>query len=297
MKLNGNMGYAIKNAICQYVLFNLSDRLSDEDFYKVLKFIDTKALKNLDDRDFINNERLKRFVNYHSLDRKQLIRLMTIDLSIYYRLTLNEFQFKVHEVELFLANHPQKIREFNFDLQTLTGREIIILLKADLNYIYELTFDDKRFSRLEFQDLIKYFHSIDEVIEKINFELLDSYLTRTLIIYTGIKYIDKLVLSKLNYLDWLAIAEHDVMLMNYCPIQVFETGDYFKLAKLVCAVPQLSFMIEKHKDDLAPLDWEKLILHDYDRYKELCAWEKFKEINWRNMLNKNPLLIKHKLNS
>ena len=226
MKVNAmfeNGKDAIKNAICSYVALNLDNRLTDEQFFKFINFIDYRTLRRISDYDFIKHDRLKKFVNFSRLDRKQIIRLMTRDISIFDRVDLDFFDFSVSELEYFLASHSQYVRRFNFDTNNISGREIIILLKADLNYVYEIDFDDKRFARIDFQDIIKYFSDIEPVIEKLNFNELDNYLTRTLIMHTKDKYINRLKLKKLNYLDWLEILKEHPDLLKYCDLSLFTT--------------------------------------------------------------------------
>lgn len=284
----------IKKGICHYVFFNLYDLLSDDNYSKVINYIDPKHFKKLEDQQIINNKRLKKYIDFNRLDRKQVVRLCTRDIAIFEKIDLTKFNFTVSELESFLANRPEYVRSFNFDLEELNGKEIIILLKADLNYIYEIDFNNKKFTRLDFQDLIKLFYDIDQAMEKINFSELDNFLIRTLIIKTKNKYVKSLDLTKLNHHDWMAILEVVPSMIKHCPLELFETGDYFNLVQLVILSPELDYLIEKNKDKLSPLSWEKLIMNDCDHYKEMCPWEIFKEVNWKNILRKKPYLLKHK---
>ncbi len=292
--MNANGSVAVKNAICQYVAFTLPDRVTDEDYKILLKFIKPTAFKGIDDQTFLKNKRLVRLVDYERLDRQQVIRLMTRNTWIFENINLDHWKFFVKEVEIFLRSHPQYVRNFNFDINLLTGSEIIILLKADLNYLYEIDFNNKKFSRLDFQDMIKYFANINLAMEKLNFEQLDNFQIRTLILNTKAKYINELDLTKLNALDWLAILEEHPKLINHCPIEIFETGDYFNLVKLVCILPELYPLIEKNRDNISALGWEKLILRDYQLYEDICQWHKLREGNWKAILNKRPFLRQYK---
>ncbi len=285
---------AIKNAICHYVVLHLDDRLSDEQFYKVVNFIDPFTIKRIDDATFLSNSRLKTFIDYKKLNRKQVIRLMTRDITIFDRIELDYFKFTVNELQFFIAHHPKYIRKFDFDLKNLTGKEVLILLKADMNFIYEIDFETQEFSRLDFQDLIKYFSDIDEAMSKLNFANLDNFLVRTLLILTQDKYISKVSLDTLNYLDWLEILKNHPELIKYCELSLFTTGDCFKLAQLVCVVPSLDYLVEQYQEQLSPLAWEKLLLFDTEKYSKICNFKCFKEINWKNILRRKPYLIKYK---
>lgn len=289
-----NENDAVKNAICSYVAFNLNNRLTDEQFFKIVNFIDNRTLKRISDDSFHSNIRLKQFVNLNRLDRRQVIRLMTQDITLFERVDLKHFNFLVSELEYFLGFHPQYARRFNFDLNEVTGKEIIILLKADLNFLYEIDFQDKKFTRLDFQDMIRLFSDIDQAMERINFDELDNFLIRTLIIKTKEKYINELKLDKLSYLDWLEILKERPKLLKYCDLSLFTSGDCFKLAQLVCMIPELDYLIEENYDNISPLAWEKLILHDPERFVPVCNFSVFKEINWKNVLRKKPYLRKFK---
>lgn len=286
-----------KNAICSYVIFKSGNNLTNEQFKTILNFISPVTLKYIDDASFINNQRLKEFVDYKRLDRKQVIRLMTKDIHILDYIDVKFFNFSISELEFFIINHPNYIRHFNFDLTNITGKEIIILLKSDLNFIYEVNIKNTKFSRLEFQDLLKHFSHVDFIMDDINFDKFDNFLTRMTILLTNDKYIEKLNLNKLNYLDWLEILKAYPEMLEYCDISLFKSGDYFKLAQLVCVVPELDDLLKEHYDDLSALAWEKLLSHDPYKYGPVCNFKIFKEVNWKNALKKNPGLVKYKKNA
>lgn len=285
----------IKNAICHYVIVNLGDRLTDEQFYKMINFIGPNTIKLIPDDVFIHHERMKTFINYNRLDRKQVIRLITRDVSILNKIDLNFFAFNICELELFLMAHPTYVDYFNFDLINITGKEILILLKIDLNYLYKIDFDDKSFTKLDLQDMIKLFYEIDEVILKLNFDQFDNFLTRMLIIKTRDKYIKELPLERLTYLDWLEILKHHPDMLSHCDIKIFESGDYYKLVQLVCTVPSLNYLIELHYQDLSAMAWEKLLLHDASKYSSVCNYSILKEINWKKIIKQKPFLAKYKV--
>ena len=298
MKGNGmfkNDSDAVKNAICNYVAFNLDNRLTDEQFFKIVNFIDVRTLKKINDDAFNSNKRLKKFINLNRMDRKQVIRLVTRDITLFDRLDLKHFNFTINELEYFLGSHPHFVRRFNFDLNLVTGKEVIILLKADLNFLYEIDFNDKKFTRLDFQDMIRLFSDVDEAMQQINFNELDNFLIRTLIIRTKEKYINDLNLNKLNYLDWLEILKEHPNLLKHCDLTLFTSGDCFKLAQLVCVIPELDYLIQENYDNISPLAWEKLILYNPERFTSICNFSVFKEINWKNILRKKPYLRQFKI--
>jgi site-specific DNA-cytosine methylase len=68
---------------------------------------------------------------------------MTREITLLENIDLKSMQFRVNELEHFIANRPNYTKVFNFNLDELNGKEIIILLKADLNYLYQIDFKDK----------------------------------------------------------------------------------------------------------------------------------------------------------
>lgn len=286
---------AIQRAICKYVVMNLYERLTDKHFYALVKFVDGKTIRQIPDTVFLKNDRLKKYIDYSLLDRKQVIRLMTRDVSILDYIKFDVMNFKVNELEMFIANRPNYTRLFNFDLNTLTGKEIIILLKADLNYLNEIDFKNKKFTSLDFHEMIKYFADIPEIVEKIDFNAMDNFTIRHLLIHTKEKYINRIDLNKLNWLDWIEILKTQPQLFKYCDISLFESGDGFKLAQLACVVPEVDYLIEKNIRNVTALAWEKLLIHDTEKYLSMCDFSLFKEVNWKNVLRKKPYLIKYKI--
>lgn len=285
---------AIKSAICSYVALNLDDRLTDEEFIKVLKFIDNKTFEKIDDVEFISNNRLKRLMDYTRLNHKHVVRLMTRDLSIFKNLDLNKFNFKVQEIKMFLNVHPNQVRKFNFNLEELNGGEIVTLLKADLNYVYEIDFSDKKFAHIDYTDIIKNFYDVDQIMDKIDLKKIDNHQACALILLTGNKYIEKVDLHKLNDNDWLEILKQYPEFISYCNMQVFELGDCYNLVKLSCEIPNMFSYIDKNKNKISAIGWEKLLLHDDKLYSGICNFDLLKDTNWRNILSEKPDLEKFK---
>ena len=71
-------------------------------------------------------------------------------------------------------------------------------------------------------------------------------------------------MKKLNWLDWIEILKNQPKLFRYCDVKLFESGDGFKLAQLVCTVPEMNYLIEKNIKNVTALAWEKLLIHDIE---------------------------------
>ena len=87
---------AVKNAICNYVAFNLDNRLTDEQFFKIVNFIDVRTLKKINDDAFNSNKRLKKFINLNFI-------IKPLISSIFQMLFYKEFLFlHLRKLSIFL---------------------------------------------------------------------------------------------------------------------------------------------------------------------------------------------------
>lgn len=261
----------IFNAICHFTLFNVKE-IDDEFFKKILNFID---LSNINDREFFSNERIKKFINYDRINKKQLIRLAVRDPDILNRVNISKFKFRIKELEYFLKMWPEYVDLFNFDLKKISGDELMILLKININYGKETDFNSIKFSKYHVTELIKNFYHRDFLIVKIlEIEnLLDNFQIRQLILQTGNKHFSKLNLEKLNELDWYTILENRPELFQFCNIDIFEKNDCYLLTKLARFIPNVESIIIKNKDKISNLGWENLLKLDFERYYPHCCFD------------------------
>lgn len=288
----------LKKAICHYACLYLSKNFSDKIFRLILNKIDSG---NIDDRFLLNNERIRSNINWNKLNRKQALRLMCRDTQILDLIDLNVYKFSLSELELFLKSHPQYLSNpkyrnlFNFDFTNLTGKEILMLLRLDLNLIYEIEMSNNRFSKIEYSELIREFHTIEEVMNKLNLNDLDNFHIRTLLIYTGERFISELNLALLQVLDWVEILKMRPEMFKYCNIAMFEqsTSSYLK-AKIAHYVPIYNSLITKNIEAVDALSWEYLLIYDTEKYIDLCDWSKLTETNWNNILREKPELSKYR---
>jgi len=274
MNLNQNPNKEYKNifnAICHFTLFNVKD-ISDEFFKKLINFID---LSNINDREFFSNDRIKKFVNYDKINKKQLIRLAARNPEILNKVNIGKFKFKIKELEYFLKMWPEYIHLFEFDLKRVSGDELLILLKINPNYATEADFNNINFSKYHITELIKnYYHRsfiINKILELNN--VLDSFQIRNLILKTGNTYFEKIRLDILNELDWYTILQNRPDLFEFCDISIFEKNDCYLLTKLARYIPEIEPYIIKNKDKISNLGWENLLHLNFERYYPLCCFD------------------------
>lgn len=264
----------IHNAICHYTLFNCPE-INDEFFRMLLEKID---LSNITDREFLSNERIRRFVNYERISKKQLVRLITREPEILNKVNISKFRFKIKDLEYFLKLWPEYIDLFNFDTKNLSGDELLILLKVDVKYITELNLESIEFTKYQLTELIKGFQHRGAVMKRF-FDskriagMLDNYQIRQIINLTGESYVDRLDLSRLNDLDWFEILQKNPKMLPYCDTSIFEKNDCYMLVRLIRFIPELDELVIANKDRITNLGWEKLLWYDFEKFYPLCCFD------------------------
>jgi len=274
----------IYNAICHFTLFNVKE-IEDSFFEKLINFID---LSNISDREFFSNDRVKKFVNYDKLNKKQLIRLATRDPEILNKVNINKFKFKIKELDYFLKSWPEYIELFSFDLRKISGDELLILLSINIKYANEVDFLNINFSKYHLTQLIKNYYHRDFIISKVLEidDVLDNFQIRHLILQTGAKHFSKLNFDKLNELDWFTILTNRPELFNYCDISIFEKNDCYLLTKLVKYIPDLDSTIIKNKERISNFGWENLLKLDFEKYYPYCCFDCLSYVTQKKFLHK-----------
>lgn len=264
----------IHNAICHYTLFNCPE-INDEFFRMLLEKID---LSNITDREFLSNERIRRFVNYERISKKQLVRLITREPEILNKVNINKFRFKIKDLEYFLKLWPEYIDLFNFDTKNVSGDEFLILLRVDVKYISELNLESIDFTKYQLTELIKGFQHRGAVMqrfldsEKVS-AMLDNYQIRQIINLTGEMYVDRLDLSRLNDLDWFEILQKNPKMLPHCDTGIFEKNDCYMLVRLIKFIPELEDLVVANKEKITNLGWEKLLWYDFEKFYPLCCFD------------------------
>lgn len=264
----------IRNAVCYYTLMNNRD-ITDEFFEKLINFID---LSNLSDRDFFSNERIKKFVDYDRISKKQLIRLITRDPEIINKVNIGKFKFKIRELQYFLKMWPEYVGVFDFNMESITVDELIVLMGINMSYSEMVDFNRMSFSKYHITDFIKNFSHrqllMNRLIDSQNFkESMDSFHIRTLLKKTGAKYIERLDISSMNEFDWFDVIKSNPEMIDYCDLSIFEKNDCYLLAKLARFTRNVVPFVEKNKEKISNLGWEHLLRVDFETYYPMCCFD------------------------
>lgn len=249
--------------------------ITDEFFEKLINFID---LSNLSDREFFSNEKIKKFVNYDRISKKQLIRLITREPEIINKVNIGKYKFKIKELQYFLKMWPEYVDVFNFNMENITVDELIVLMGISMSYSELVDFNRMSFGKYHITDFIKNFSHrhvlMNRLIDSVGFrESMDNFHIRTLLKKTGTMYIEKLDISKMNEFDWFEVIKSNHEMIEYCDLSVFEKNDCYLLAKLARFSPNLVPFIEKNKDRISNLGWEHLLRVDFETYYPMCCFD------------------------
>ena len=124
-------------------------------------------------------------------------------------------------------------------------------------------------------------------MEKVDFEKLDHYATRMMLMKTGNKYISKINFDKLKATDWVDILNKRPELIKFCNLKLFESGDCYLLTKIVDQFPYLENMIIENINRISALGWENLLINNPIKYKDICKYELLSKKNWENILRQH----------
>ena len=275
----------IKKAICHYVALLDSKFLPGSTFKVMSKFINPNFI---DDKSLLSNERIKNYIDWDSLDKRKLIRLIIRDKYVLERLDLNKHDFTLRDLIPIFIMHPDLIEYFDIDYDSLSAVDAVKLLEINNNFISKIDLGKYTYSKGDTVKIIETFYKNPEIIKMLNLNSLDHYAIRTLISKGGEKYINKLDLKKLKSFDWIDILSSKPELINHCDLSIFQTGDCFILTKLIQLFPHLDYLIEENKNKISALGWESLLIHDPEKYSKHCNFEILHKKNWEIIVRYHP---------
>ena len=274
----------INNAICHYVgLFNNTDT-SDKFFKHLIPFINFKSIS---DRDILQNDRIINYVNFNKFDKLRIVRLIIRKPEIIDKIDQNVIKFKIRDLIPIFLSHPNLMEYFEINLEEVSGHEAIKLLECDQSLINKLKIEKYNYGIKDIMDIIDKFSYNDEIMEKVDFEKLDHYATRMMLMKTGNKYISKINFDKLKATDWVDILNKRPELIKFCNLKLFESGDCYLLTKIVDQFPYLENMIIENINRISALGWENLLINNPIKYKDICKYELLSKKNWENILRQH----------
>lgn len=263
------------------------DVLPDAVFKKIIIHVDPNLIP---DRELLSNKRLVENIDWNSLSNIKAIRMIMRDKNIIDRIDLNKYKFKLSELIPLFMHHEDLIDYFDIDFVSLTSKEAVNMLQISESFIDKIELEKYKYNSSDTIDIIRKFGNNDRIMAKLDIASLDHFGVRTILKKTGDKYIGKIDSKKIKSTDWIEILKKRPELFEYCNLMLFEKGDRYLLVKLVQMFPQLSYLIEENKNKISAIGWEELLIHNPEKYSEICKYELLSKKNWENIIKKQPLL-------
>lgn len=277
----------IIKALCHQVATWDESVIPDTVFKKIVVNVDPNLIP---DRELLSNKRLVDNIDWNSLTNIKAIRMMMRDKNIIDRIDLNKYKFKLSELVPLFMHHSDLIEYFDIDFENLTSSEAINMLQISESFIDKIELEKYKYNSSDTIDLIRKFGNNEKIMSKLDIASLDHFGVRTILTKTGEKYIGKIDAKKIKATDWIEILKRKPELLEYCNLVLFEKGDRYLLVKLIKLFPQLSYLIEENKDKISAIGWEELLIHNPEKYSEMCRYELLSKKNWENIIKKQPLL-------
>jgi hypothetical protein len=255
--------------------------------------------KKIEDRYLCDNVELHDFIRWDRLDKMQSVRVLTRHPELSSKIDLRRFTYKIKEVWYFIKNdHTRLFKYFDFDLKNLPKEDAYFLFclgKEDFLDLIDL--EKYTFNHIECFNIIKAYNFQRRVITKLNYSSLKSNQIASIFSNTNEEFLDLFSVDQLTTLDWLELLSYQPGFIKYCDFDKFIQGDPFNLIKLITMFeyPDLSYLIYSiDKGSITPLGWEKLLIHNHNKYLDICDFIKLKENNWLEILKFKPELSIYK---
>ena len=277
----------ITRSLCHQIATWNEDIIPEAIFKRIIINVDPNLIP---DRELLSNKRLVNSIDWNSLSNIKAIRMIMRDKSIIDKIDLNKYKFKLSELIPLFLHHEDLIEYFDIDFVSLTPKEAVNMLQISESFIEKIELEKYKYNSSDTIDIIRKFGNNDKIMAKLDIASLDHFGVRTILKKTGAKYIGKIDSKKIKATDWIEILRKRPELFEYCNLLLFEKGDRYLLVKLVQMFPQLSYLIEENKDKISAIGWEELLIHNPEKYSEICRYELLSKKHWENIIKKQPLL-------
>lgn len=250
-----------------------------------------------------SEERIIKVIEWDKLERKKMCRLLTRNIYILDYRDFTKYNFKLSEVRYIAKFYPMAIERFGIDINKAEGKDDLFAILSTGNeyFIDKINKENLKKVRFNFTETFKIIEESDykrEFLEILDMTILKDYHIVKILIETSNVNIDLVNINKLTAMKWLQVLEDRPNLFEYCNINKFKNVDIFYSLELmdIFKDKNLEFLIDcrDYKKELSPLDWEKLIIINPEKYFEDCNIFELNEINWQNILLVHPELIASK---
>jgi len=289
------------DAILANTLVNHWHELTPSMLKKLSKSVDFNLIP---DRVIVNNEDVRRIVDWDSMDKMKLIRVFIrcidvgTDIADEIKPHLDGHQYKIKNIIHLLGRRPHYIEYFPIDLNKLKTIEAASLLSIGETYfLNKIDLSNYRFNFKESMNIIQGYNYRRDIIEQVNYKALKGYQIAEILIESGERDLDILSTSKMTNIDWINLLERRPEMLKYCDYSKFNRGDIYYSIRLCCMfeTPDLSHLVlDRDISEITPFGWEKLLIEKPGKFLAFCNFEKLDDNNWSNILEVHPQLHVHK---
>jgi len=270
--------------------------LSHEELKHISNFID---YEDVSDRIIADNPEIIKVILWERVKKMKIIRLIARNKDILNFVSLRRFDYSVNDIQYLLKIHPDLIDSFGIDLENLNQKDALTLLTVGESlFVQKIKIKNYDFNFIETFRIVEAHDFKRNIIEQIQSHKLKSYDVAEILRQTGKESMDLLNLRNLTANNWIYILKYQPDLWRHCNSEIFLKGDIFPLVELLILLNNSDayFLLEQrnYKKDLSALGWEKLIIHNPEKFIHECNLKKLNKNNWERILYHNPELIKYK---
>jgi len=255
------------------------------------------------DRLIVENESVRDVIIWDKMDRMKIIRvtigLFDRGIQLPPEADLSKHNYKVKEVKYLLERKPEYSEAFNFNLRKLKLLEAHMLLSMGKEYFFDnIPIEEYKLNYQEYVDIIRAYNYEDRILSRIDLKVLNGHNITEILIVKGIEYSKFFNLKKLTPIDWIDLLKERPEMLVKCNLSIFDREDVYYLIQLVVLFdePDMTDMIlERDISSISPLGWEKLLIHNPDKFIDLCDFSCLNELNWNAIKIHRPELLVFKL--
>lgn len=286
----------IKKSMVNFAFCEYRDAFTKDE---LLHLFDSIDYETIEDRYLVDDPKLYPYIRWDKLTKMQAIRMAARNLDILNYVDLKKYQYKIREI-FFLIKRDYNIlfKYFDFDFKSLSHDDAHFLLCIGSEEFYNMI-DIKKyeFNFIEMINIIRAYGYNKKVIIDLDYFELKNYQITEILIMTGEENLNLFDLNMLSTLNWLDLLMYQPDFLKFCNLQKFIEGDPFNLIQLIVLFdkPDLSYLLNNiNLNNITPFGWEKLLIANPDKFKNLCDYKKLNENNWSVISAYSPELLEYK---
>lgn len=293
MLKNKDNSQIIFSSFFQSIVCEYSDLYSDEALAHACKFVN---FNNIPNRVIFDNDRILKCLDWNSLEKMCLIRIIIacIDrdkIDVLSKVNFSGLKYKIKDIKFLIMRKPELIEMFDFDLNKIDIEDAYTLLNLGQEYfINKINIEKYDFSSNEIYEIIKSHKYAMHVSKRLKINKLKSnHIVEIILNSNNAEYGNILNLSLLNTLDWIRVLEKIKTLLGKCNLNIFRKSDIFDSIKL-CEIFKndnndiiFNLIHKRDTSEITSFGWEKLIINNYNEFIHLLDYSKLNDLSIKNI--------------